>query len=112
MNDYETAVQSVRQNSDAFQELLSRENAKDILLDWIEGRNTYDMRMLAVDDELQRDEAMILLMYTNELQQTLTEEDVLPQSARLSVTTPKGTAVAYTIPGCFPFLCMVQHIHY
>lgn len=117
-NDYETAVQSVRQNSDAFQELLSRENAKDILLDWIEGRNTYDMRTLAVDDELQRDEVMILLMYTNELQQTLTEEDVqiianfsplitvqweedvLPQSARLSVTTPKGTAVAYTTPGC------------
>lgn len=118
-NDHYIAVQSIRRNSDAFQELLSRDNAKNILLDWIGEKRVQDVRTLSSKDEMQRNEIMILLMYTNELQEALTEEDVrilegfstlisveweeketLPRSAQLSVTTPKGTAVPYSIREC------------
>lgn len=75
-DDSEVAVQSLRRNSDAFQELLFRENAKEILLEWVRTRKADSERPISAKDEIQRDEVAILLMYTDELKQALTEEDM------------------------------------
>lgn len=118
VDDYKVAAQSIYQNSDAFRELVSRNNAKDILLNWIEGKSTYDVRKITAEEELQREEIMILLMYTDDLLETLTEDDVQVldgfsnmisvaweetplQAVGISVQTPKGTAVPYETPGCW-----------
>lgn len=117
VDDYRIGVQSVCKNSDAFRELLSRDNAKDILMNWLKGKSVFDLQSVSAEGEMQIGQIALLLMYTDQLAETVTKEDVeilngfssvLPisleweektssGSAQLTISSRTGLVVSYEI---------------
>lgn len=100
-NDYRIGIQSVCENSDAFHELLLRDNSKDILMNWLKGKSTVDLQSVPAEREMQIGEIVLLLMYTDQLAETVTKEDVeilngfssvLPVSLEWEEKTSSGSA--------------------
>lgn len=74
-DDHKLAAQSIYDHSDAFHELVSRNNGKDIMMDWLREKCESDLSTLSGEDLLQINEIVILLKYTDELAETLTVDD-------------------------------------
>lgn len=75
-DDPEVAVQSLRRNSDALKELLSRENAKDILMSWVNAQKAKGTDAISAKEAIRQDEVTLLLLHTEELRQALTQADL------------------------------------
>lgn len=117
VDDYRIGVQSICEHSDAFRELLSRDNAKDTLMGWLKGKSSFDIQAISSEEETQIGQIVILLMYTDQLAEKVTKEDVeilnsfssvLPVSlkweektssepSQLTISSKTGSDVSYVI---------------
>ncbi len=116
-DDYDVAIDELYKNSDAFRELLSRESAKDVVMDRIETQKKTRAYSTSTKTELDNDALMIMMLYTDGLKDKVTDDDIevldgfsniftinpekINPGARMAyLYTPNGTSVACRTPSC------------
>ncbi len=116
VDDYNTAVEALSKNCDALSELLTRDTAKDALLNFLNIRYKNTTKFVTGTEEYQNEAIAIILSYIPELRNTLDDKEVeiinvnskmvqIGKSDRLGqrmayVYTPNGTSVSCTTPTC------------